>query len=74
LEDIYRMRISALNVESAQIEGQFNRNIPSGIMIEALAKSVAMEYGSGSQAVVTPAASRSAPIEKRAKEHYPRAV
>jgi formylglycine-generating enzyme required for sulfatase activity len=37
--DIYRLRVRALSVESAQIEGQFNRNISSGSTIEMLVKS-----------------------------------
>ena len=36
---VYRLRIRALNVQTAQIEGQFNRNIPSGATIDLLAVS-----------------------------------
>ncbi len=35
LGDLYRLRIRALSVQSAQIEGQFNRNIPEGDTILA---------------------------------------
>jgi hypothetical protein len=52
--DLYRLRVRALNVQSAQIEGQFNRNIPDSPMIAALVRSRATDYGSG---VSQPAAS-----------------
>jgi hypothetical protein len=45
--DLYRLRIRALSVQSAQIEGQFNRNIPDGPTVTALVKSKATGYGSG---------------------------
>jgi len=44
--DLYRLRVRALSVQSAQIEGQFNRNIPDGPTISALANSRATGYGS----------------------------
>jgi TolB-like protein len=44
--DQYRLRVRALSVQSARIEGQFNRNIPDGPTIAALAGSVATGYGS----------------------------
>jgi hypothetical protein len=37
--DLYRLRVRALSVESARIEGQFNRNIPAGPTVAALVKS-----------------------------------
>ncbi|MHC6204665.1 CsgG/HfaB family protein [Breznakiellaceae bacterium SP9] len=46
--DLYRLRVRALNVQSAQIEGQFNRNIPFGTTITALVESQATGYGDGS--------------------------
>ena len=42
---LYRLRIRALSVQSAQIEGQFNRNIPDGPTVAALVKSQATGYG-----------------------------
>jgi hypothetical protein len=48
--DLYRLRVRALSVESAQIVGQFNRNIPDGPTISALAQSRATGYGDGTVA------------------------
>jgi hypothetical protein len=42
---LYRLRVRALSVQNAQIEGQFNRNIPDGPVISILAKSEATGYG-----------------------------
>jgi hypothetical protein len=53
--DLYRLRVRALSVESAQIAGQFNRNIPEGPTVAALAKSKATGYGD-SPAVAAPRA------------------
>jgi hypothetical protein len=50
LGDLYRLRIRALSVQSAQIEAQFNRNIPDGTTIAALVKSQATGYGSAATA------------------------
>jgi len=44
--DLYRLRIRALSVQSAQIEAQFNRNIPDGPTVVALVQSQATGYGS----------------------------
>jgi len=44
---LYRLRIRALSVESAQIAGQFNRNIPDGPTVSALVRSQATGYGEG---------------------------
>jgi TolB-like protein len=59
--DLYRLRVRALNVQSAQIAGQFNRNIPDGPTVSALAQSQATGYGGesqgGSARSVSPAAS-----------------
>jgi hypothetical protein len=44
--DLYRLRVRALSVQSAQIEGQFNRNIPDSSTVTALARSRATGYGS----------------------------
>jgi len=43
--DLYRLRFRALSVQSAQIEGQFNRNIPDGRTVSALVNSKATGYG-----------------------------
>jgi hypothetical protein len=45
--DMYRLRVSAISVESAQVEGQFNKNIPSGPTIDMLAQGGASGGGSG---------------------------
>jgi hypothetical protein len=34
--DMYRLRVRALSVQTASIEGQFNRNIPDGATVVAL--------------------------------------
>ncbi|MDR2500454.1 MAG: hypothetical protein LBD37_05165 [Treponema sp.] len=52
----YRLRVRALNVQSARIEGQFNRNIPDGPTIAALARSAATGYGSVPAAGKAPSA------------------
>ena len=51
--DLYRLRVRALSVQTAAIEGQFNRNIPDGSTVAALVKSQATGYGSGSATVRT---------------------
>ena len=51
--DMYRLRVRALSVQSAQIEGQFNRNIQDGPMISALVRSQATGYGNGTAGVST---------------------
>lgn len=43
--DLYRLRVRALSVQSAQIQGQFNRNIKDGPMLSALVRSRATGYG-----------------------------
>jgi hypothetical protein len=48
--DLYRLRIRALSVQSAQIEGQFNRNIPDGSTVSALVQSRATGYGGAAAA------------------------
>jgi hypothetical protein len=48
--DLYRLRVRALSVQTAAIEGQFNRNIPDGPVIAALVKSEATGYGGGATA------------------------
>jgi hypothetical protein len=52
--DLYRLRVRALSVQTAQIEGQFNRNIPEGSTVAALVRSQATGYGGGSVAARTP--------------------
>jgi hypothetical protein len=46
--DLYRLRVRALSVQSAQIAGQFNRNIADGPTIAALVRSNATGYGTAS--------------------------
>jgi hypothetical protein len=46
--DLYRLRVRALNVESAEIQGQFNRNNPAGPTITALVNSRAAGHAAGS--------------------------
>jgi len=50
--DLYRLRIRALSVQSAEIVGQFNRNIPDNPTVAALVKSEATGYG-GSTAMAS---------------------
>jgi hypothetical protein len=47
---LYRLRVRALSVQTAQIEGQFNRNIPDAPTIMALVNSKATGYGGGAGA------------------------
>jgi formylglycine-generating enzyme required for sulfatase activity len=56
--DLYRLRVRALGVQTAQIEGQFNRNIPDGPTIAALARSQATGYGDSGGRPVAKAASQ----------------
>jgi hypothetical protein len=51
--DLYRLRVRALSVQTAAIEGQFNRNIPEGATVAALVQSRATGYGSGMETVAT---------------------
>jgi len=51
--DLYRMRIRALSVQTAQIEGQFNKNIPNGPTVMALVNSKATGYGGGTAVTST---------------------
>jgi hypothetical protein len=53
--DLYRLRVSALSVQNAQIQGQFNRNIPDGPTVSALARSQATGYGDSGTAPGRPA-------------------
>jgi hypothetical protein len=50
LGDLYRLRVRALSVQTALIEGQFNRNIPDGPTVTALAQSRATGYGAAQPA------------------------
>jgi len=45
--DLYRLRIRALSVQSAEIAAQFNRNIPDNPTVAALVQSKATGYGGG---------------------------
>jgi hypothetical protein len=62
--DVYRLVIRALNVETARIDGQVNKNIPNGPMIAALAQSSAPGQGAAPTAPVarTPAQAASPPV------------
>jgi hypothetical protein len=72
--DIYRMRVRALGVQTAQIEGQFNRNIDKSPLSDALAKS---SSASGTQTAqsrpAAPAQSTSAPATSTAAPAAPAA-
>jgi hypothetical protein len=57
--DLYRLRVRALSVQTASIEGQFNRNIPEGSTIAALVRSRATGYGGASGTARTQPASAS---------------
>jgi hypothetical protein len=52
--DLYRLRVRALSVQTVQIEGQFNRNIPEGSTVTALVNSKATGYGGVSVTARTP--------------------
>jgi TolB-like protein len=68
--NLYRLRVRALSVQTAQIEGQFNRNIPDGPTVAALARSQATGYsGSDGRPAATPAAPVSAPAESAGEYH-----
>jgi hypothetical protein len=56
--DLYRLRVRALSVQSAQIEGQFNKNIPEGPTVAALVRSRATGYGGGTAAAPNGSAAR----------------
>jgi hypothetical protein len=58
---LYRLRVRALSVQSAQIAGQFNQNIPSGPTIAALVQSSATGYGAAS--IGSGAVQTSAPVQ-----------
>jgi hypothetical protein len=78
--DLYRLRVRALSVQSAAIEGQFNRNIPDGPTIAALVKSQATGYGGGGSygggsaaAAQTPPAPAAIPAQAAAPAPQPAA-
>jgi hypothetical protein len=60
--DLYRLRVRALSVQSAQIEGQFNRNIPEGATVAALVRSRATGYGSAASPVASGSAAPAAVV------------
>ncbi|MDR3192098.1 MAG: DUF1566 domain-containing protein [Treponema sp.] len=60
--DLYRLRVRALNVQSAQITGQFNRNIPEGPTVSALVRSRATGYGSGGERGASASAAAPVPV------------
>ena len=49
--NLYRLRVRALSVQSAEIAGQFNRNIPDNPTVAALVKSKATGYGDSAATV-----------------------
>ena len=57
LSDRYRMTIRALDVQTAQVQGQYNRNIAAGATITALMRSGGS--GGGAQTVAARATARS---------------
>ena len=59
LGDRYRMIIRALNVQTAQVQGQYNRNMASGKTIVALMKGRSSASSSGGTANVTAPAANS---------------
>lgn len=59
--DMYRLRVRALSVQTASIEGQFNRNIPDSATVSALVRSQATGYGGQSNWEGRPSASVTAP-------------
>ena len=66
LGERYRMRIRALNVQTSQVQGQYNRNIAAGPAIIAL-----MKNSKSSDKTSTAYASRQALQEKPAKPERP---
>ncbi|MDR3012357.1 MAG: CsgG/HfaB family protein [Chitinispirillales bacterium] len=52
--EIYRLRIRAIDVETARVKGQFNRNIPDGPAIAMLARSSATSSGAAIQTSSAP--------------------
>jgi hypothetical protein len=64
--DLYRLRVRALSVQSAQIEGQFNRNIPDGPTVTALVNSKATGYSGGTAVTSTGSASRQGEAARQA--------
>jgi len=56
--DLYRLRFRALSVQSAEIEGQFNRNIPDGYTVSALVNSKATGYGNNPAVASTSSTAR----------------
>jgi hypothetical protein len=58
--DLYRLRVRALGVQTARIEGQFNRNIPDGPTVAALSRSQATGYGDSAARPAAAASSKPA--------------
>ena len=65
---LYRLRVRALSVQSAEITGQFNRNIMEGATIAALVESKATGYGESSGRTAAAATSNSAGKESAERE------
>jgi hypothetical protein len=67
--DLYRLRVRALSVQTASIEGQFNRNIPDNPTVAALVRSQATGYGDAQTAAAprqTPSGGTAAQVPAQA--------
>jgi hypothetical protein len=73
---LYRLRVRALSVQSAQIAGQFNWNIPNSSTIEVLVQSNATGYAaaSGGSAARTPARTARSPVTAQTSAPVPAAA
>jgi TolB-like protein len=69
--ELYRLRVRALNVQSAQIAGQFNRNISDNPTISALTQSQATGYGGASGGVAARPSAQPAQIPAVAQTPAP---
>jgi len=71
LADRYRMRIRALNVQTAQVQGQYNRNISAGKTITALMRSRSGTSVSSSSSSVRGSTTASATTDTSAAARQP---
>jgi hypothetical protein len=69
--DIFRLVVRALDVETAQIIGQFNRNIPNGPMITAIAQNTTMGYGVATTPTSQPSPTTLSPTPRTVKAPPP---
>ncbi|MDR1525946.1 MAG: hypothetical protein LBS79_11950 [Tannerella sp.] len=63
--DLFRLRVRALDVQTAQIQGQFNRNIPSNTTITLLIKNPAIENPAVATTIAAPRANTSDSASKQ---------